>query len=93
MARKRKPSIPYVMPDEVRVRLECFGRVRRCSDWHWQIRDEDGCLLADWWPHTRKFQVENEPTACVGHDDDSHVEAFIAALLYEFPEFAEGGDQ
>ena len=91
MGRKRKRSIPFIMTDEFRAKLERFGRVKQYSEWHWQIRDEDGCLLADWWPHVRKFQIENEPVACVGYDDDSHIDALIAALVHEFPEFEDSG--
>lgn len=75
-----------------RKKLERFGSVKSYSEYHWQIRDEDGCLLADWWPHVRKFKIENEPTVVVGYDTPSHIAGLIAALLYEYPEFETEAD-
>lgn len=62
----RQPSVksegPYDGPTDYtltkawRKKLEAFGEVRAYDFYHWQIR-RDGKVVADWWPHKRKYRI------------------------------------
>lgn len=42
--------------------------LRKCTQWHWQIR-EDGVLLAQWWPTTGACSFIRDPTYRPTTDD------------------------
>lgn len=59
----------YKMSKRVRAKVEPFGDLRQCSEYHWQVR-KDGKVVADWWPHKNKWRVDGvngrgEPNALV----------------------------
>ena len=55
-----------------RKKLEKFGEVRANDAYHWQVRHE-GAILADWWPHKRKWRI-------AGATKSGHIDAFRDAL-------------
>lgn len=46
----------YKLSKAWRKKLEAFGEVRANDYYHWQIR-KDCRVVADWWPHKRKFRI------------------------------------
>lgn len=85
------PAPVYKLKKKYRKMLERFGSVKNRSAYHWQIRDEDGCLLADFWPHTRKFRVEDAHATRKFwpgfHSEDEYFAALVKEIEHEFPEF------
>lgn len=52
-------------------KLMCLGddmTIRRCSEWHIQIK-ENGVVFVDWWPSSGKARA----VTCCGVRDDKHL--------------------
>ncbi len=50
-----------------RKKLEVFGEVRANDPYHWQVR-QGRKVIADWWPHKRKWRIDG--ATVYGHIDD-----------------------
>lgn len=62
----------FRVPKKLRKKIERFGVLTNHSAYHWQVR-RNGMVVADWWPHRRKFRMKDK--TIVG---DEH--AFLKAL-------------
>lgn len=57
----------------LRKKIEAFGALQNYDAYHWQVR-KDGKVVADWWPHKRKFRIAPEKAS---RGDEN---AFLRAL-------------
>jgi hypothetical protein len=73
---ERSPKAPgpysgitrYTLTKAWRKKLEKFGEVAPNDPYHWQIR-RAGKVVADWWPHKRKYRLAGQPIE-VGFEGD-----------------------
>lgn len=68
----REPAAPFKISKQVRSKLEKLGELRQCSEWHWQVR-KGRAVVADWWPHKRKWRITNRNAR-------GDASAFVAAV-------------
>ena len=62
----------YRLTKAWRKKLERFGEVRANDYFHWQVR-KVGKVVADWWPHKRKWRIDGK----IGHGREAE---FVRAL-------------
>ena len=67
----------FKVSKKLRAQVEKFGELRQNDPYHWQLR-KDGKLVADWWPHKRKWRMGG--TIHLGHEV-----AFLEALAAREP--------
>lgn len=46
----------FAVSKRLRRKVEAFGELRQNDAYHWQVR-KDGKVVADWWPHKRKYRI------------------------------------
>lgn len=88
----------YTVSKKLRACIEQHGELRQCDAYHWQVR-AGRIVVADWWPHKRKFRIKGDAkTTQAGLDRAGHEKAFLKALAERGPRSAqdqstEGRDQ
>ena len=69
-----RPAAPvFTVNKGMRKRIEKFGALHNHDAYHWTVRDADGKVVADWWPHKRKWRVGQTSGA-------GNWQGFVAAL-------------
>ncbi len=71
------PSIPvkpvFAVTKKLRAKIEKHGVLVNHNAYHWTVRENNGAVIAHWYPHKRKWRISEKNAT----GDET---AFIAAL-------------